>query len=181
MSKWTSCSLGDLGEVVGGATPSTRQPECYTGGTIAWIRPKDLAGFQGRFISKGSQMITEEGYASCSTQLMPKYSILFSSRAPIGYVAIAANPLCTSQGFKSIVSGENTDYLFLYYLLKYHTPHIQHMSSETTLKAISGSRMRNVKVMVPSSKREQEKIASILASLDERIENNQQINKNLSG
>ena len=80
MGNWKKCTIADLGTVVGGATPSTKKPENYDGGTIAWITPKDLARFLGRFISHGERNITEAGLHSCSTQMMPRHTILFSSR-----------------------------------------------------------------------------------------------------
>jgi len=124
-------------------------------------------------------MITEAGLASCSTQLMPTHSVLFSSRAPIGYVAIAANELCTNQGFKSVVPNEGTDYLFLYYLLKFNKDAIENLGSGTTFKEVSGSTMRNVKVRVPVLLSEQKKIASVLGAIDDKIEENERINNNL--
>jgi type I restriction enzyme S subunit len=178
-SDWKECTLSELGTIVGGATPSTKKTENYTNGTISWITPKDLAGFNGRFISHGERNITEEGLRSCSAQLMPKNTILFSSRAPIGYVAIAKNELCTNQGFKSVVPNSSTDYMFLYYLLKYNKEAIEHMGSGTTFKEVSGSTMRNIKVKVPISLAEQRRIAGILSVLDDKIELNTKINENL--
>ena len=124
-------------------------------------------------------MITDAGLSSCSTQLMPEHSVLFSSRAPIGYVAIAANELCTNQGFKSVVPNERTDYLFLYYLLRYYKDAIENLGSGTTFKEVSGSTMRNVKVKVPVLFSEQKKIASVLGAIDDKIEENERINNNL--
>ena len=89
MEKWIECKISDIGTVVGGATPSTKKPENYENGDIAWITPKDLSSFSGRYIQRGERNITEIGLKSCSTQLLPKNTVLFSSRAPIGYVAIA--------------------------------------------------------------------------------------------
>ena len=180
MGTWKCCTLSDLGTIVGGATPSTKDPDNYENGTIAWITPKDLSSFSGRYIAHGERMITEKGLKSCSSQLMPKHSVLFSSRAPIGYVAIADNELCTNQGFKSIVPNDNTDYLFLYYLLKYNKDAIEGLGSGTTFKEVSGSTMRGVKVRVPESKDEQERISAILGSLDDKIEENERINNNLA-
>ncbi|MFW0895206.1 restriction endonuclease subunit S [Gardnerella sp. Marseille-Q9179] len=180
MTEWKTCTISDLGTVVGGATPSTNKPENYENGNIAWITPKDLAGFSGRYISKGKRNITNKGLSSCSTQLMPKNSILFSSRAPIGYVAIAANEMCTNQGFKSVIPNENTDYLFLYYLLKYNKNKISNLGSGTTFKEISGSAMKHVEVNVPENIQDQRKISSLLSSIDSKIENNRAINKNLA-
>lgn len=179
MTEWKTCTISDLGTVVGGATPSTNKPENYENGNVAWITPKDLAGFSGRYISKGKRNITNKGLSSCSTQLMPKNSILFSSRAPIGYVAIAANEMCTNQGFKSVIPNENTDYLFLYYLLKYNKNKISNLGSGTTFKEISGSAMKRVEVNVPENIQDQRKISSLLSSIDSKIENNRAINKNL--
>lgn len=164
---------------MGGATPSTKNPANYEGGTISWITPKDLADFKGRYIARGERMITDAGLSSCSTQLMPEHSVLFSSRAPIGYVAIAANELCTNQGFKSVVPNERTDYLFLYYLLRYYKDAIENLGSGTTFKEVSGSTMRNVKVKVPVLFSEQKKIASVLGAIDDKIEENERINNNL--
>lgn len=178
--KWKTCTIADIGTVVGGATPSTKKIENYENGNIAWITPKDLAGFSGRLISHGERNITEIGLKSCSTQIMPKHSVLFSSRAPIGYVAIANNELCTNQGFKSVVPNENTDYMFLYYLLRYNKEKIENMGSGTTFKEVSGNTMRGIEVTVPESIEDQKKIASILSTIDDKIERNEAINKNLA-
>ncbi|MBQ6230535.1 MAG: restriction endonuclease subunit S [Eubacterium sp.] len=180
MANWKKCTISELGTVVGGATPSTKIVENYEGGNIAWITPKDLAGLSGRFISRGERNITEQGLKSCSTQMMPAHSILFSSRAPIGYIAIAENELCTNQGFKSVVPNNNTDYMFLYYLLKYNKEKIENLGSGTTFKEVSGNTMRNVEVSVPESIEEQRRIAMVLSLLDDKIEINQKINDNLA-
>lgn len=179
MGKWKKCTIADLGTVVGGATPSTKNADNYDGGNISWITPKDLAGCTGRFISRGERNITEQGLKSCSTQLMPARTVLFSSRAPIGYVAIAEKEVCTNQGFKSVIPNENTDYMFLYYLLMYNRDKIEHLGSGTTFKEVSGNTMRSVEVFVPESIVEQKKVASILSAIDSKIENNRDINDNL--
>ena len=179
MAEWIECKISDIGTVVGGATPSTKKPENYENGTIAWITPKDLSTFTGRYIQRGERNITEIGLKSCSTQLLPKDTVLFSSRAPIGYVAIAANEVCTNQGFKSVVPNENTDPLFLYYLLKYNKDKIEGMGSGTTFKEVSGNTMKNIVVSVPTDKKVQKRISSMLGSIDDKIEENERINNNL--
>ena len=178
MGQWIECTLDNLGEIVGGATPSTKKEENY-GGDIAWITPKDLSMHSGRFISHGERNITSIGLNSCSTQILPAHSILFSSRAPIGYVAIAANPVCTNQGFKSIIPNDKTDYMFLYYLLKFNKDAIEAMGSGTTFKEVSGKTMRSIQVRIPSDISEQKRIASLLDSIDSKIETNHKINDNL--
>ncbi len=178
MCKWIKVKISDLGKVVGGATPSTNNDEYYNG-DIIWITPKDLSNFNGRYILKGERNITRAGMESCSTQMLPKGSILFSSRAPIGYVAIAAREMCTNQGFKSVIPNETVDYLFLYYLLKYNRDKIESMGSGTTFKEVSGSTMKNIEVIVPESIGMQRTIADILDSIDSKIENNIKLNDNL--
>ena len=180
MGEWKDCIISDIGTVVGGATPSTKNIENYEGGTISWITPKDLSNFSGRYISHGERNITQKGLDSCSAQIVPKNTILFSSRAPIGYIAIAAQPVCTNQGFKSVMPNEDTDFLFLYYLLKYKKDFIERMGSGTTFKEVSGNTMKNIQVRVPKLKEEQNKIASILGALDDKIEENYRINNNLA-
>ena len=119
MTEWKTVTLSDLGEIIGGATPATSRDDYYNG-DIPWLTPKDLAGHSGRYISRGERNITQDGLNSCSTRLLPKNTVLFSSRAPIGYIASAENDICTNQGFKSIVPNVHVSPLFLYYLLKYY-------------------------------------------------------------
>lgn len=180
MVEWIECKISDIGNVVGGATPSTKKPENYEKGTIAWITPKDLSTFTERYIRRGERNISETGLKSCSTYLLPKNTVLFSSRAPIGYVAIAANEVCTNQGFKSVVPNDNIDPLFLYYLLKYNKKKIERAGSGTTFKEVSGKTMKDIVVYVPKNKKIQERISSLLGTIDDKIEENNRINNNLA-
>ena len=180
MTEWKECKISDIGTVVGGATPSTKNKKNYENGDIPWITPKDLSTFYGRYIKCGERNITKEGFDSCSTRLLPKNSVLFSSRAPIGYVAIAENEMCTNQGFKSVIPNKNIDSLFLYYLLKFSKDKIESMGSGTTFKEISGNTMKNIKVCIPSDIKGQKKIAEILGNIDDKIEKNREINNNLA-
>ena len=177
MNEWKIYKLSEIGTIIGGATPSTSNPHYY-GGQIPWITPKDLSTLNGRFIEKGERNITEKGLSSCSAQLLPQGSILFTSRAPIGYVAIAKNPITTNQGFKSIVPNEKVNNIFLYYLMVYNKSNIEAMGSGTTFKEVSGSTMKKVEIKIPNID-VQKRIASILASLDDKIELNRRINDNL--
>lgn len=179
MTEWKECKIADLGTVIGGATPSTKDPANYENGTIAWITPKDLATFTGRYIKRGERNITEIGLKSCSTQLLPPNSVLFSSRAPIGYIAIAANEVCTNQGFKSVIPNDDTDPLFLYYLLKYNKDKIESMGSGTTFKEVSGNTMKGISVRVPKDVSAQKRISAVLGMIDDKIEESERINDNL--
>ena len=178
-SKRIKVKIKELGKVVGGATPSTRNPENW-GGSIPWLTPKDLANHKERFIKKGEKCISQKGYESCSTKMLPKGTVLFSSRAPIGYCAIAENDICTNQGFKSIIPNENTDSLFLYYLLKNNVDDIANNASGTTFPEISGKVMEEIEVLIPEDKNEQRQIAKILDAFDRKIENNLRLNDYLA-
>ncbi len=178
--EFINVKLSDIGEVVGGSTPSTKNPDNYDG-DIAWITPKDLAGYNKVYISRGERNITESGFKSCSTKMLPKNSVLFSSRAPIGYVAISENDLCTNQGFKSIIPNEKIDYKFLYYLLKHNKDYIASKGSGSTFKEVSGSVMKGIELSIPKEISDQRRISKVLFNIDKKIELNNEINNNLFG
>ena len=170
-TKWNEFTISAIGDVIGGGTPSTKHDEYYND-EIAWITPKDLSNFKGRYISRGERSISQKGYDNSSAQMMPAGTVLFSSRAPIGYVAIAKNELCTNQGFKSVVPHpEVCDSEFLYYLLCYRKHDIEAIASGTTFMEVSGTALKNFVVRMPDIST-QKKIASVLSSLDKRIEGN---------
>ena len=163
--------ISEIGTVVGGGTPSTKNPD-YWGGDIPWISPKDLTDYKSVYISKGENFLTEKGLKS-GTRLLPKNTLLFSSRAPIGYVALAANPICTNQGFKSIVCDEKQVVpLYLYYYMKANLDYIKLFGTGATFPEISGKTMGKIKVEIFKSLDVQHRIASILSTYDTLIENN---------
>lgn len=145
---WRVGTLSDLGEIVGGATPSKAESSYYTDKGIPWLTPKDLSNDLKKFTSRGEIDITENGYKSCSAKIMPRGSVLFSSRAPIGYLTIAKNDICTNQGFKSVVP-KYAGTAYIYNLLKTNTKRIESMSSGTTFKEASGSLMKSLAVIIP--------------------------------
>ena len=149
--EWKQGTVCDLGSVIGGSTPSKSKPEYYTDSGIAWITPKDLSVNKSKFIYHGENDITELGLKNSSANVMPKGTVLFSSRAPIGYMAIAAGEVTTNQGFKSIVPKSEIGTAFVYYFLKYNLPVIEGMASGSTFKEISGSVMKSVPAFVPDS------------------------------
>lgn len=176
--EWKEVTLEEIGTIVGGATPSTKRTSFYDG-DIPWLTPKDLSANSNKYIFRGERNITAEGFNSCSCKMLPKGSVLFSSRAPIGYVAIAASEMCTNQGFKSVIPNEDTDSEFLYYLLKYNKDNIVSQGSGTTFAEVSGKTMKGIEVVVPKEVDDQRRIASILSSLDRKIELNNKINADL--
>ena len=149
--EWKQGTICDLGAVIGGSTPSKSKPEYYTDSGIAWITPKDLSVNKSKFIYHGENDITELGLKNSSASIMPEGTVLFSSRAPIGYIAIAAGEVTTNQGFKSIVPKSEIGTAFVYYFLKYNLPMIEGMASGSTFKEISGSVMKSVPAFVPDS------------------------------
>lgn len=148
-SSWQEGTVSDIGTVVGGSTPSKAKPEYYTDNGIAWITPKDLSVDKSKFISHGADDITELGLKNSSASIMPTGTVLFSSRAPIGYIAIADGEVTTNQGFKSVVPNDNVGTAFVYYFLKNALPTIENMASGSTFKEISGSAMRTVPAIIP--------------------------------
>ena len=149
--KWRKGTISDLGTVVGGSTPSKSKPEYYTEHGIAWITPKDLSVNKSKFIAHGENDITELGLKNSSASIMPEGTVLFSSRAPIGYIAIAAGEVTTNQGFKSVVPKAEIGTPFVYYFLKNALPTIEGMASGSTFKEVSGSTMKDVPALIPDS------------------------------
>ena len=167
-SSWKQIKLGDVADIVGGGTPDTKNP-LYWGGKISWITPKDLSGYSSRYISQGERHITEAGLKHSSAVLLPERSILLTSRAPIGYLAISTTPLATNQGFKSLVLHKEQYPEFYYYLLKANTEYIQNMGSGSTFKEISGKVVKELSFVVPEYQ-EQKRIAGVLGAFDDKIE-----------
>lgn len=149
--EWAIGTISNLGTVVGGSTPSKAKPEYYTESGIAWITPKDLSINKSKFVSHGENDITELGLKNSSAAIMPEGTVLFSSRAPIGYIAIAAGEVTTNQGFKSVVPKPEIGTPFVYFFLKNTLPVIEGMASGSTFKEVSGSTMKNVPAVIPDA------------------------------
>lgn len=168
---WSEVSLGQIAEVVGGGTPSTKDLS-YWGGEVAWITPKDLARLDGRFVAVGDRSITVAGLEASSAKVVPSGTLIVSSRAPIGYVAIAASPLATNQGCRSLVFKDDEP-SFFYYVLKSSTEKLEALANGTTFREISGSGMKRVAVPRPPLD-QQKAIASVLGAFDDKIEQRRQ-------
>ena len=147
--EWIQGTINDLGTVVGGGTPSKSKPEYYTEHGVAWITPKDLSVNKAKFITHGENDITELGLNNSSATIMPEGTVLFSSRAPVGYIAIAGSEVTTNQGFKSVIPKPEIGTAFVYYFLKQNLPVIEGMASGSTFKEVSGSTMKRVPAVIP--------------------------------
>ncbi len=175
---WKVGTLSEICDIVGGSTPSKAKAEYYTQQGIAWLTPKDLSNHPSVFTSRGETDITEQGYKSTSTKLMPKGTVLFTSRAPIGYISIASNEICTNQGFKSAVPKE-AGTCFLYCLLKYLTPEIENKSTGSTFKEASGTLMKSLQIIIPQDS-VLEEFETTVSTLFKRIESLEQETSHLS-
>ena len=147
---WEAKLVDDIAEVFNGATPSTTDEQNY-GGNIVWITPKDLSDQKHKFVYNGERNISQKGYDSCSTHLLPINTILMSSRAPIGLLAIAKTELCTNQGFKNFVSKEESLSTYLYYYLQTHIKKLEQLGTGTTFKEISREEVLNFPILRPNN------------------------------
>ena len=140
-STWVDVEIGEIAEVIGGGTPKANDANNFTapGDGIAWLTPADLSGYKAKEIARGTRDLTLQGYQSSSAKLMPKGSLLFSSRAPIGYVAVAANEIATNQGFKSFVFSDGVDPSYAFYYLKSIRQLADSLGTGTTFKELSGA------------------------------------------
>jgi type I restriction enzyme, S subunit len=163
---WKLRTLGEVTTVIGGGTPKTSVPGHFADDAgHPWITPADLTGYTEKFIGRGRRFLTDQGLSNSSATYLPAGSVLFSSRAPIGYVAIAKNPLTTNQGFRSLVPSEEIDSEYLYHVLRFLTPLAEELASGTTFAEISGSKLARLPIAYPALN-EQRMIAGLLAAMD---------------
>ena len=148
---WQVKNLIDFAEIKNGATPSTTDDANY-GGDIVWVTPKDLSDQQSKFVYQGERNITQQGFNSCSTSMLPINSVLMSSRAPIGLVSIAKHNVCTNQGFKSFIPKDMEDSIFLYYYIKHHIKQIEQLGSGTTFKEVSRDDLCKFPILIVGAK-----------------------------
>jgi len=175
--EWDLSSIDEIGEVVGGGTPSTKVQEFWDG-DIAWLTPKDLSNCNFRYVSRGERNISRKGLEKSSAKILPPNSVLLTTRAPVGYVAIARNDISTNQGFRSVIPKKGVSSEYLYYLLKNNTHYLKSHASGTTFGELAGSTLRSLKFAFPNFD-EQKSIAKILSDLDSKIELNNEMNKTL--
>jgi type I restriction enzyme S subunit len=160
--------MGAVCRVVGGGTPKTAVPGNFADdGGHPWLTPADLTGYRDKLIGRGRRNLTDQGLAGSSATYMPAGTVLFSSRAPIGYVVIAANPITTNQGFRSFVPSEALDSDYGYYYLKSITEVAERLASGTTFNELSGSKAKTLPLLLPPLA-EQRRIAARLDAIQER-------------
>lgn len=150
--------------IINGSTPSRNKKEFWDG-DISWFTPKDLSGLESKYIEDSPEYITKEGYNSCSTTLVPIGSLLFTSRAPIGHIAINKKEACTNQGFKTLVPKDGVDVEYLYYALKKNVQQLQDLGNGATFKELSKATISKFKIPLPPLD-QQKKIAAILDAAD---------------
>ena len=149
---WKDGTIVDLGKVTGGGTPSKAKEEYYCQNGIPWITPKDLSINKSKFISRGQTDISDAGLNNSSAIIMPKGTVLFSSSAPIGYIAITKNNVTTNQGFKSVVPYSHIGTPFVYMFLKHNLEKIESVASGSTFKEVSGGVMKSIPALIPDNK-----------------------------
>ncbi|HHQ4786279.1 TPA: restriction endonuclease subunit S [Aeromonas hydrophila] len=168
---WIELKIGEVAEVVAGGTPRASNPDNFKapGTGIAWLTPADLSGYTRKHISFGARDLSNQGYNSCSAKILPKGSLLFSSRAPIGYVAIAQNDISTNQGFKNFVFTYGVDSDYAYYYLRCIRDLAESLGTGTTFKEISVATAKNLPFLL-APLAEQKKISDKLDALLAQVE-----------
>lgn len=173
--RWEIGFIDDLGSVIGGGTPPTKEESYYTENGISWITPKDLSNNKSKIVYRGAIDISDIGLANSSAKLMPAGTILFSSRAPIGYIAIAGKEVSTNQGFKSIIPDKGYSSYFIYFVLHQMLPTIESYAGGSTFKEISGQGLKSINIVLPPVYIV-EKFTNLVTSLFEQIKSTENEN-----
>lgn len=168
--EWEAVTVGDIAEIVGGGTPSTGDPSNFDG-EIPWLTPKDMSGPSSRFVTRGKRNLSQTGLDGSSARLIPEGSVLLSTRAPVGYVAIAANPISTNQGCRSLILRDGVSPQFIYYWITANRSLLERHASGSTFSELSAGALGQIRLLLPPV-RDQETIGNVLGSLDDRIEQN---------
>lgn len=161
---WPMVKLKDCCEVVGGATPK-RNVASYWDGDIPWITPKDVSNLSEPYIYEAPEYISKAGYKAAATYMLPVGTVLLTSQAPIGNVAIAGIELCTNQGFKSLIPGKNIYNKYLYHCIKKFVPQLELLGNGATFKEVSKKVVENFEIPLPPFE-VQKRIADILDKAD---------------
>ena len=146
-SSWNNCKLEDIADIIGGGTPRT-EVDSYWDGDIKWYTPSEIG--KSNYIFDSERHITEEGLKNSSAKLLPKYTILLSSRATVGEISIALTECSTNQGFQSLITKKNTDNEFIYYLISTMKNEFLRRSSGSTFLEISKNEIKRININIPT-------------------------------
>ena len=165
---WVETTLGDITEVIGGGTPSTTIAE-YWDGDIVWLTPTEITSQDGKVVSDSIRKITDSGFKNSGAQMLKKDSVILTSRASVGYVALAGKDLCTNQGFQSLIPKKYVLAKFLMFWIQQNRPEFESRSAGSTFKEISKSNVKSIKLQLPSLP-EQKRIVDLISSVDSYLE-----------
>ncbi|MCC9608084.1 restriction endonuclease subunit S [Blastopirellula sp. JC732] len=163
--KWTTAEK--IADIVAGGTPPSKDPTNFARNGISWITPADLTGYVHAYIGRGKRCLSEKGLAASSARVLPVGTVLFTSRAPIGYCAIAENPIATNQGFKNLVLKNDIQPEYVRHYLLASKAYAESISSGTTFKELSSTRMKNFDIPVAPTG-EQRRIVEKIDALQDR-------------
>lgn len=168
MSDWRETTLGEVAGVTGGGTPSSKEP-AYWGGKVLWVTPGEITKREGQTINSTERMITVAGLASSSAKMLPEGAVLLTSRATVGAVALAGQPMATNQGFQSLVAGPDVVPRFRMYWIQHNREQFTARASGSTFPEISGKKVKTIPIALPSLN-EQRRIADVVAAVDSQVE-----------
>jgi type I restriction enzyme S subunit len=169
---WTETTLGDIAEVVGGGTPSTSKEEFWDG-DVVWLTPTEVTAIDGKVISDSKRKITQAGLQSSGARILPKGTVILTSRASVGFVALAGTELTTNQGFQSLIPSELVDGVFLMFWIQMNRAEFESRSAGSTFKEISKSNVKSIAMNLPPLE-EQKRIVDVMSSVDAYIDALQQ-------
>jgi type I restriction enzyme S subunit len=169
---WVETSLGEIAEVVGGGTPSTTIGE-YWDGDIVWLTPTEITSQDGTVVSDSIRKITDLGFKNSGAQMLPRDSVILTSRASVGFVALSGKELCTNQGFQSLIPKPSVLSKFLMFWIQQNRPEFESRSAGSTFKEISKSNVKSIKLQLPPLP-EQKRIVDLISSVDSYIKALQQ-------
>ena len=176
MAEWLKTSLIDIVELIGGGTPKTSKAE-YWGGNINWLSVKDFNN-ENRYVYSTEKTITEEGLNNSSTKLLRKDDIIISARGTVGELAMIPFPMAFNQSCYGIRAKDGINSTFLYYLIKHSVRKLKAMTHGSVFDTITRNTFANIEVSIPNIETQQ-RVAKMLADIDDKVENNQRINNNL--
>ena len=163
--EWKEVKLGEVAEIIGGGTPSTTTTNYWNGG-IVWFNPSEIG--KKKYVSNSNRTISHQGLSNSGARLLPKGTVLLTTRATIGEIAIANVECTTNQGFQSVITGCEANNEYVYYFLSTQKEYLLRHSSGSTFRETPPSVIRNLPLRLPSLP-EQRKIAALLSAVDERL------------